>query len=374
MNILFLTSSLNGGGAERVAVLLSNEWAKRGDHVTIMPTFSGRSGCSYQLHPNVVLDFLADKVDGSKNRFRRIKALRDYINHHAPDVVISFLPNVNTAALVAALWTKTPIVISERNNPELSTKVNLATAILRRTLYRFANSVVVQNSYIEEWIKKHCKARNTCIIPNPVVYPIEVSSPVLLPKDVIPTDRNYILAVGRMAPAKRQDIILKAFIKIANDHPNWNLVIVGEGPLQRKFERIVSSAGVEDRVFFPGFVGNIGDWYKTSDIYVLSSAFEGFPNSLVEAMSYNLPCLTFDIKTGPKEISENGNLAQLLPDDDHVARLSEGMSMFMSDSNLRKELGEKAGQVRKKFALNAVISQWDEVLAQAIKRRSRKDG
>src|SRR4051794_40395632 len=103
--IVLLVSNMNMGGAERVAATLCNAWTERGDRVTLIATFSGRGECYYEISPSVRLVFLSNIVKGRGTSpigyIRRLWALRQLIKGSRPDVVVSFLSNVNIAAIAA---------------------------------------------------------------------------------------------------------------------------------------------------------------------------------------------------------------------------------------------------------------------------------
>ena len=119
--ILFLVSGMEVGGAERVASLLCNYWIEKGHKVTLMPTYSGRGECSYEINDDVKISFLSD-IFGSKksnlwSRIRRFILLRRVIVNEAPDVIVSFLAQVNVTAILAAMGTNIPVIVSERTYP-----------------------------------------------------------------------------------------------------------------------------------------------------------------------------------------------------------------------------------------------------------------
>jgi len=199
MRILFLTSSMSGGGAERVAALLCNAWAEQGHDVTLMPTFSGRGECSYPLAQAVRLNFLADEVAGATGRLRRLWALRRFIRRTGPNIVISFLTDVNVAALLASLGTGVPVIVSERIYPPLlSPPPSRAVHFLRRTLYRLAHTVVVQTETTKMWVASHCPGSRIEVVPNPFVFPIPLADPAIPFDKHVTRDKKIILAVGRL--------------------------------------------------------------------------------------------------------------------------------------------------------------------------------
>lgn len=121
--IVFLVSSMEGGGAERVAALLCNYWVACGHEVLLVPTYSGRGGCEYLLDDRVRLDYLAKRVGTIRKSpwtmGRRLLTIRRMVREFRADVVVSFLPHVNVAALLVTRGLKVPVVVSERVHPPL---------------------------------------------------------------------------------------------------------------------------------------------------------------------------------------------------------------------------------------------------------------
>ena len=369
MKILFLTSSMQGGGAERVASLLSNAWVAQGHKVTLMPTFSGRGGCSYALHPSVEIDYLADHVNGARGKLRRLWALRRLIRQTRPDVVVSFLTDVNVAALLAASGSGVPVVVSERTYPPLLwPQPRLLVKILRRLTYRRAAVVVSQTGDTKAWIAGECRGANNVVIPNPLTYPVPSADPVVTPQSILADGRRCLVAVGRLDEGKRFHLLIDAFARLAPQHPDWDLAILGEGAERATLAAKIAAAGLGARVHMPGFVGNPGDWYQRASIYVMTSAYEGFPNTLLEAMAHGLPAVAFDIKTGPREIMQDGHAGVLLPDDDHVTRLVDALDALIRDGGRRMALGQIALAVRDRYSMARILGLWDDVLAKAVHR------
>jgi len=366
VRILFLTSSMQGGGAERVAALLSNAWVAQGHSVTLMPTFSGRGGCSYALDPRVVIDYLADHVNGARGKLRRLWSLRRVIRRGKPDVVVAFLTDVNVAALLAAWGSGVPVVVSERTFPPLlQPQPRPFVALLRRITYPRAAAVVAQTDDTAAWIGRECRGSNAVVIANPLNYPLASTEPVMRPLTILSDERPCIVAVGRFDAGKRFDLLIDAFARLAPLHPHWDLVILGDDAERGALEALVATAGLGNRVVLPGFVGNPGDWYHRASIYVMASAYEGFPNTLLEAMAHGLPAIAFDIKTGPHEIMQGGRIGVLLPDDDHVKRLADALDGLIRDETQRKELGALATSVRETYSKDRILRLWDEVLTKA---------
>jgi len=353
---------MGGGGAERVAASLANAWVERGHQVTLMPTFSGRGGCVYPLSCDVRLEYLADHVGGARGRLRRLVALRTYIRRSAPDVIVSFLPDVNVAAIFGAAGTGVPVIACERTYPPLlAPPLPIVYRILRRLSYPHAAMLVGQTEEVREWLRGICPRTPIQAIPNMVRYPLPAGRPVMPPGEVVPPDRPLILAAGRLDGWKRFDVLISAFTSLAAQFPDWHLVILGEGRERATLERRVEAAGLAGRAHLPGFAGNLGDWYARADLFVMTSAYEGFPNTLLEAMAYGLPAVAFDVRTGPREITAGGRRAVLLPDHGHVARLIEALGALIQDADRRHRLGLLATEVREEFSMERVLSAWESL-------------
>lgn len=363
-NVFFLVSSMEGGGAERVAALLSNHWAEQGHNVTLMPTFSGRGECLYSLNSRVRLEYLADKV-GSRsgsalNKLRRFMALRRIIREARPDVIVSFLTHVNVAAVLAAWGLGIPVVVSERIYPP-AMPMGMGLEFLRRFTYQIAASVVVQTQRTFLWLEHCCPRARGRIITNPVAYPLPCREPIVKLATEVST-RRIILSVGRLEKQKGFDRLLGTFSTLASQYPDWDLIILGEGSEREALEQQRGRLGLKSRVHLPGRVGNLGDWYARADFYVMSSRFEGFPNTLLEAMAYGLPAVSFDCETGPADIIRDGVDGYLVSTDEGASGLARAMNMLMQDEEMRKRMGEEAIAVRERFSARRIMAEWDEVL------------
>jgi len=367
MRIVLLTSSLNSGGAERVASTLCNAWAARGDHVTLIPTFSGGGSPFYKINQNVELVYLADVV-GGKNKnilsfIQRLYVLRRLIQSKNPDVVISFLPNVNVAAILAMAFLKTPLLIGERTDPT-SRSYPLFWKLACRFTYRFADILTVQTESVANKIGP--------------LYPglkkiRSISNP--LPDDIVlrqhkpANDRKVLLSLGRLATEKQVDHIITAFSRLASDFSDWVLYIYGEGLEMSSIEKQVQSLQLQGRVLIKGPTSNPWDVMSNSSIFIMTSKFEGFPNALLESMGVGLPCIAYDCPSGPRDITRGGVDAILVPlNDEHS--LTQAMKDLMGNPALRRSLGVKAREsVLQRYQLSSVVGRWDELFGEVGVKR-----
>lgn len=378
MNILFFVSSMHAGGAERVAATLSRGWARHGHRVTLAPTYTGKGRLFYELDPNVRLEWLADRL-GRLGRtplvpLAKLWALRRLVKEQRPDVIVSFLTNVNVMVLMATRGLDVPLIVCERTNPAVSTSATPSLQRLRRWLYPHADMVTVQaEASLAPMMKRVPGLRRLAVVPNPL--PTDLPAPrswdleergglAGAGPDGSPARRHRLVAMGRFVPSKRFAGLITIFERLAQRFPDWDLAIWGDGPLRGELEARVAQAGLADRVLLPGRTATPWDELLASDIFVLTSEVEGFPNALIEAMALGLPCVSVDCPSGPKEITREGRDARLVPLNDEAA-LEQALAGLMEAPEERARLGALgARSVRDRYGLEQVIAHWANLFDQ----------
>ena len=287
--VLVLVSAMGPGGAERVASILVNEWAQAGHAVTLLVTSTHRDECFYPVTAEARTVHLADEVSGRApglvRGVARLLAIRRLIRAH--DVAIAFLTNVNVAALLAAAGTRVPVFACERIHPP-ALPVGFAYEWLRRLTYPWAERVVLLAPQSLRWLEERIPSARGLVIPNPAGLAVPDGEPRVAPDAVLAPGRRVMLAVGRLSAQKGFDVLLASFARLSVAHAEWDLVILGEGQLRGDLLARVAALSLQGRVHLPGAVGNMAEWYRRAQVFVLSSRFEGFPNALVEAMAHGL--------------------------------------------------------------------------------------
>ena len=360
MKIILLTSSLTAGGAERVATTLCNAWAERGDRVTLIPTFSGGGQPFYKISNTVELIYLANVVGIKKNPVvgyaQRLFALRRLIAERRPDVIISFLENVNVAAIIASAFLRIPLIICERNDPSSEPRSKFWEFACRST-YRYADMLTVQTEAVAEKVMQiYPRLKQVRSIPNPLP-----DGTVAIAKSGLYRRRKTLLSLGRLVAQKQVNITINAFAEVAPYFEKWDLHIYGEGPLKIKIEEQICNLGLQERVFLKGLTAEPWQIMADSDAFVMTSKYEGFPNALLEAMSVGLPCVVFDCPSGPREITSNGKYAMLVKLDDQNGLIT-ALEKIMSNESFGVELGNQArASILLRYNLSAVLDRWDQL-------------
>jgi glycosyltransferase involved in cell wall biosynthesis len=245
---------------------------------------------------------------------------------------------------------------------------------LRCYAYGLLNVVTALTKESEGWIKDHTNARRVSVIPNAISWPLSVQEPRVNPSVFCSHERKILLTVGRLGEEKGFDRLIDVFYDLSHKYPCWDLVILGEGRLRTSLERQAKKLSLEKRIFFPGRVGNVGDWYKQADLYVMSSRFEGFPNTLIEAMAHGLAAVSFDCDTGPRNIIRHEIDGLLVPPED-AAAMTVALNRLMSDADLRQRFANKAAEAQERFSMEKIADMWENLFEEILcKQRRIKNG
>lgn len=170
-----------------------------------------------------------------------------------------------------------------------------------------------------------------------------------------------IISAGRLSREKGFDLLIRAFAPAAKKHPDWYLDIYGDGDEREKIEGMIKEFGIEDNVRLCGTVDRIWNYYGQYAMYVLPSYVEGMPMVLLEAKANKLPIISFDIRTGPKEIVTDGVNGLLIPPYD-TDQMAEAINRLIEDADLRKSMSDHASDDLMKFSKDRIVQQWIELI------------
>lgn len=346
MNIVFVLASLGSGGAERVVSLLANKMVESGHQVEIICLKF--NDVYYQTDSRVKVTLAMQQT---KNRLTEVFWLRKYLKKQNPDVVIPFTEGVYCFTILSLLGTGIPIIASERLDPAAMSK---ARKILKRLLLPFADWLVVQTQSIKEYFPESIQ-KKTSIIYNPVNE--ESLSPALPLRE---GRQNRIISVGRLYPQKNQEMMIRAFAKVADEFPDWQLVIFGEGPLRAELEFLVSSFKLQNRVFLPGRNEHVIEELRKSKIFCMSSDYEGMSNAMIEAICVGLPVISTKV-SGTEELIKDGENGFLIEIGDESC-MGDCMLKLMSSAVDRKDMSIRNRKIAGLFDIDHIIKQWLELI------------
>ncbi|WP_424529581.1 glycosyltransferase family 4 protein [Sphaerisporangium viridialbum] len=182
--------------------------------------------------------------------------------------------------------------------------------------------------------------------------------------DISSLDEKVVVGIGRIVWAKGFDRLVNAWKTVAEAHPDWVLRIYGGGTPEReeKLQTRIDKAGLSDKVFLMGSTPEIGAELAKSSIYAVSSRYEGFGMTILEAMSKGVPVVSFDCPHGPKEIITHEHDG-LLVRSKKAAALGEGIRRLIEDEELRRTLGANAVGTAANYDPDVIGAQWTALLA-----------
>jgi glycosyltransferase involved in cell wall biosynthesis len=365
MRIAFLVSSLQFGGAERVASTLCNSWASEGHEVTLIATYSGDARSYFELSPRINLVYLAHPqncwLGSARHSFARLVKLRVILRAQKPDVVISFLPSANLMAILGSCRLSIPTVICERTDPEFYPQPWIWRFACRH-LYRFADVLTVQTENVADKAGRlFCAVSKVQVVPNPLPFQPEQDSTVTLPQS------RVLLSVGRLTEGKQVDQLIQVFAHLHHEFPDWQLHIYGDGAEKTRLIEMVKNLCATEFVKILGDTARPLEVMREAEGFAMTSRFEGFPNALLEALAIGLPTVVYDCPSGPAEITQNGQIALLVPPND-LKGLTDSLRRMLSDRMLREDLHIKSKtSIRQRYHLDKVLLIWQKILSDVIR-------
>jgi len=387
--IFIVINSLNGGGAERVASILSQSLTKTTD-LTIV-SLESKQHDEYAFQGNIhYLDIDLKKSYVSRMR-ETIKKFNVLVAHEHPHLIVAFL---NNACLVTILSKHQGIktILSIRNYVDLQykgKKLVLWQHIYKRFFSRADKIVSVSNEISELMVNKyHLKADKCVTIYNP--YDLDAISSACSEKipDVYLNQmrgKKVIATLGHLGTQKAMERLINVLPSIVQEVPNILLLIIGSTENTKYFQMLKDLAEtkqVTDSILFVGSQQNPFKYLHAADAYCLSSQFEGFPNALVEAMACGLPVVATNCHSGPKEIISDSPLSNLYQEteygilvdgkDDVVtsdglssieSNMQKGLVKLLTDDSLNAKYRSQSLKRVKDFSVDLIVEKWQALIA-----------
>lgn len=354
--IAILISDLEGGGAQRQALFLAGEWARRGHAVTILTYEPPGTAAFFDVPPNVLIR----RVDGIRKstgmvarvvrNLERVRTVRAALRELKSDILFTFMAEISVTGLLAARPLKIPVVACERTNPRVYPTG--LWRVMRDLAYPRCDRIVCQTRAAADYFASTGKAR---VIPN-IVYVPDVSADV----DMSLPARPFIASLGRLSTEKGHDVLIEAFARIAPLYPDIDLLIIGEGPRRAALEHLAVALNVAGRVHMPGASKDPFAQLSKAKAFILPSRFEGFPNALTEAMALGLPCVATGFG-GVEDIIRDGQNGVIVPLEDADA-MAQAIAGLLQYPDRAASIGDAARGVIDEFSPARVMALWDDAL------------
>lgn len=356
IHVAMLIGALTKGGAERVLVNLSDYLARNGYPVTMVTQYHKEN--EYPLNPKVkrvISDITVEETGKSRilNFIRRFLKLRKIWKAEKPDVVLSFIGKNNIMAILTSFGLPIKVAVSVRSEPSRE-YYNGVLRFLAKHLFGAADGVILQTRQCFSFFPKRVR-KKAVIMKNPV-------NTAFFRERYEGEREKTIVTVGRVDENKNQRMLIQAFSGIAQEFPDYKLIIYGDGDQREELIRLVEDMGLQERILLPGSVDDVPALiYKTS-VFVLSSNKEGMPNALIEAMIMGLTVISTDCPCGgPADLIEHGVNGLLTPVGD-VEKMKENLQCILKDLQKAGVMGKNAVKTSDAYHPSRVYKEWEDYL------------
>ena len=394
-HIAMYIGSLQKGGAERVMTNLADYFFEQGYKVTLVTTYlapdeyevkhaawkrvpagadeaelvadpdenpvwvdphGGEKGGIDRVFSALLKSEQKGRAYNLKMRHRKLEEIWKEIN---PDLILSFIGKNNIMALSTATKEGYKVVVSVRADPNMEYDTLALKAGMLSTFGK-AEGIVVQTTAAMNWFPAFLRGKCT-ILPNSV-------NPSFIRKRNVGDREKRIVMVGRLDSNKNQAMVMEAFKEAtAGDYEDYILEIYGDGPDRLKLQRKAENLGIASRVKFAGVVKHVAEHIEKAYMYVLASNQEGMPNSLIEAMSLGMACISTDCPCGgPADLITDGVNGLLVPVDD-AKEMAKAMRKLLDNKALAENLGIAASKIQRKIAPDVVNQSWKDYLDRKMK-------
>lgn len=313
-------------------------------------------------------DLSGIKIIKRKTSHRKLGMLSDIISSNKlvkeimPDIIISLMYINNVEILLAEWFTGIPIIVSERTNPYQLPKT-LVKKLARNIAYRRANVVTVQFDYFKQAFKNRRIRNKIAVTPNVVLKPKYQNSE-------LGNKPNHVISFITLAssnPCKRIDLMIRLFSEIHNNCPNTELKIYGITQVNKELNSLITELKLEQHISIFGPTKKIYEALYNSDIYLMTSAREGFPNALSESMAVGLPSVSFRCHDGLSELITNGYNGFLIEEGNHNEYCQTAIKL-VNDKDLRDRIGSAGLLSVEKYSYNQIMVIWDDLIEGLLSR------
>lgn len=375
---IYLDDGLTCGGTENVVSRLIHHWAKQGHEIALIardvpdkgffPLPSGIACLALRSSgapPSGETRMLSGWLAAAKRLVRRhaparsllrllreALLLRSVVRQWRAQIVIGFLTPGNVKVLLATCGLSCRTIVCERSDTRNFSYPGLWTW-LRTRLYRHADLVTANLPESVADLSRYVPASRLLYLPNPIALPPPA-------QQARPDLSQRILAVGRLVPYKRHMLLIEAFARLDERFRDWQLDIVGDGPMLEELQQAVHRAGLAGRVHLHGLQREVADFYRQAAIFVLPSSVEGTPNAWLEAMGHAVPGIISDAVPAAGALAADSSLLFRSGD---AADLAAQITYLAGQAERRREMGRRVRQWLEISPSVSAYPAWDAALA-----------
>lgn len=351
MNIVTVAYLQGFGGAERQIIMLSNALAEKGHSVHLLVL--AKDDCSYEISEKVTIHNLAKKENPNNRILNRFLLLKKELSEIKPDITINFIFQSSFFCSILPKRITGKVVYAERSDP-YDSGYSLVLKLQRRFAISRMEGFVFQSEGARDFFNDKVK-RKSIVIHNPLIIK-NIDDYRSVEK------KNIIVNVGRLHPQKNQELLIKAFAKIAFKHNDWILKIYGDGDLKEHLQNLIYKLGIEKQVSIYPSTKDIFSKIAQASIFALSSDYEGMPNVLMEAMAIGLPCISTDCRPGgARALIQNGVNGIIVPIM-NVNALSNKIEWMIEHPDESNYMAQQAVKIVENHSPEHIYMRWESFL------------
>lgn len=372
MRLLFMIPRLTYSGAPKIMAWIANQMANKNCEVIIVSMYE--STYNQTLNEKVVhiqLNYKQSKYWLYRNTigmYKVIKKYRQQVKKYKPDLILSFLDSVSYYyILLNKFFLHNKIIASERVDPYSRSGWRAKICF---NIMNLCNYMVFQTEDAKKYFGIKFENKS-CVIPNPVILNDSiVKASKRREKIKLDTNINKISFVGRLSiKQKRQDVMINAINELKNRNIKCKLYIYGSGADEKLIKKIIKETKTEDYIILMGKKDNIPEEICDSTCFVLTSDYEGIPNSLIEAMSIGIPSISTNCSPGGAKLLINNNHNGFLVERGNYIEIANKIEWIIKNPKEAKKIGEKGKDILNKFSEENISNMWFNTFCDVCKKK-----
>lgn len=341
------------GGTERVSVQLANELAKEKEYeICFLSLVEQADKPFYEITNDIKRYFLGTHwINPGPGYLPLIGKLKRFLKAQEIDIIIDIDIVLDVLSIPAAKRLKTKVISWEHFNCEFEQSV-LYRKWISRLSAKKADYIVTLTEQDKQSYGKLLKRTSDIEAIYNLVAPMKLDEKI--------KRENWIVTVASLTYPKGIEYLIEVAKEVLKQNKKWKWLILGEGEEREKLENAIKENGLEKQLLLKGCVKNV-EWYlNRAKLFVLTSRREGLPLCLIEAMQMKVPCVSFDIKTGPSDIIENGVNGILIPAFEIKEMIWE-VNYLLSNQNRLEKLSENTKNHLEQFQRGIIVKKWEEI-------------
>lgn len=343
------------GGTERTSIMIANALAAQGKYRIVFLSLTEQANKPFfALDEGIPHYALGDEwIAPGPGYLRVIPKVRRFLKEHGVDVVVDIDIVLDILSIPAARGLNVKVVSWEHFNYDYEMASWYRRAILNYSVKRSDHIVTLTHRDRETYMERTGRKEGISTIRNSMQQN----------NDALPFKEKWLVTIGQLIHRKGIDYLAPVAQKVLSRFPDWKWIVVGSGEEQDFLEEYVRENQLEGQLVLTGRTDDVNQYLSRAQICVMTSREEGLPMCLLEAKTFQLPCVSFDIPTGPDEIIEdgvNGYLIDPFDCDDMAKKLTQ----LIEDEDLRVDFAAHAQDNMEGFQMGSVLRDWNRLLDQ----------